>query len=400
MAVVERSTKKDGGKKHDTRAESMAVGGSGRWGRRDRSGQCRSRRGAGRAGAARRGGVRRPLRGAEELGPMGRGRRAGHGESRDRGEAPAGVGARDARPDGVALAQPDAGRGGGQPRLGVQPHDGRVAALGHDRVLLPRLRREPHRRAVPLPPQRCDVQRRPARSELRRGRLRQARHPEPEAGHRDARCAARHPAAEGRRLPGARDRHLHRGRRGVARAGGGHDAAGRRGLPAYRPLGAPGRGGALAALRQLGRHPRVGRPLDPRERRGVLRKRRSHRRAAVRRRGGAASRAHAAHRRPRDQHLRQHGPGSAGCRGGRGGALGFPDYRGADSGQRGYRFAPQRDRGVLTVSSAVAAPAGGLAADASPAATGGATRLRARPPPYPPRWGRARSARPRTARPR
>ena len=96
------------------------------------------------------------------------------------------------------------------------------------------------------------------------GGLRQARHPESEAGDRDARRAARHPAAQGGRLPGAGDRDLHGGDRDMARAGRGHDAAGRRGLPAHRPLGAPRRAGAMAAIGRLGRHSRFGHSLDSR----------------------------------------------------------------------------------------------------------------------------------------
>ena len=113
------------------------------------------------------------------------------------------------------------------------------------------------------------------------------------------------------------------------------------------PLGASRRRGAVAALGQLGRHPRLGHPLDPRRGRGPVGQRRGDRRAAVTGRGRRAAAAHVADRGPGDQHLRQHGPRGSRRRGGGGGALGVPDRGRADPGDRRHRLAAERDRGVL-----------------------------------------------------
>ena len=97
----------------------------------------------------------------------------------------------------------------------------------------------------------------PSASSLEEG-LRQARHPEPEAGHRDARHPARLRAPEGRAVPGAADADLRRGHRGLGRDGRGHGVAGRRHL-----RGAPAAGRAA---------PRSGRGRSPATARGCTRR--------------------------------------------------------------------------------------------------------------------------------
>ena len=83
-------------------------------------------------------------------------------------------------------------------RQPVRAHDEPRLHHGHLPRVVPRLRAQPHRRAVPHPLQGPDLQRLRARRREHREGLRQARHRQPEARHRHARHADRHPAAEGR----------------------------------------------------------------------------------------------------------------------------------------------------------------------------------------------------------
>ena len=196
-----------------------------------------------------------------------------------------------------------------------------------------RLRGQPHRLALPLRVERPDVQRHPAVGELAGGGLRQARHPEPQAGDRHPRHPARLRAPEGRAVPGAADADLCRGHRGLGRDGGRHGVAGRRHLRADRALGAPRRAGTVAGLGQQRRAARVGAAVDQGAGRRHRRQRRGHRRDAVAGRGGHPARAHDAHRRLRHAHLRQHGSGGAGRDGGAGEPLGVHAHRRADPGR-------------------------------------------------------------------
>ena len=151
------------------------------------------------AAAAQRRRIRSAVSSGVELGTLGQGRPARIGEPRHHGEAQAGDDARENGRVGVARAQSDdrARRGQQQP---VRAHDAARQQHGSLCRVVPRLRAQPHRRAVPHPVQGPDLQRLPARRGEHRERMHEARHRQPEERRHHARRAGRHPTVEGRRL--------------------------------------------------------------------------------------------------------------------------------------------------------------------------------------------------------
>ena len=160
-------------------------------------------------------------------------------------------------------------------------------------VVVSRLRAQPHRRALPHPLQGSDLQRLRARRRQHRQGLHEARHPEPEEGHRHARRPRRYPASAEPAVSRAGHADLRRGSRSVGKEVGREDRVGRRGAGAHRTLGEAREAGAVERRPERGRPPRLRRAVDQGARRGASRRRRRLRRRPVDGRRHRAAAAHA-----------------------------------------------------------------------------------------------------------
>ena len=206
---------------------------------------------------------------------------------------------------------------------------------------LPRLLAQPHRLAVPHPPQGADVQRLFAGHDHRGGVLPRVDR-QPAGRHRHPRRPRRRPAPQGGAVSRAGDPDLRGGPRRLGGDGGGHGAAGRRRLHPHRPVGAARRGGPVEHLAERGGAARLDHAVVQVARRLVHGQRRGPRRRAVAGRGRPPAGAPADDRGDGGRPVRQPGPGGAGGDRGVAEPLGVHPRGGAAGGGERHGVAGQR----------------------------------------------------------